>query len=148
MRAFGDARFLRVILENLIGNAWKFTANEPSAVIEVGTFDRNGHGPGYFVRDNGAGFDMHFAHKLFAVFQRLHTEKEFEGSGVGLATVQRIVERHGGRVWAEGNTGAGATFFFTLGVGPAVEHPHPAPGETADPLVIVVSEQGTREPVG
>jgi signal transduction histidine kinase len=111
--AQGDAPLLRALLENLIGNAWKFTAARPSARISFGMDTRDGAAT-YYVRDNGAGFDMAYAEKLFAPFQRLHTEREFAGTGIGLATVQRIVNRHGGRIWADGNVGEGATFHFTL----------------------------------
>ena len=108
-----DGRLLRIVLDNLLGNAWKFTANIPEPRIEFGTEQRNGDRV-FFVRDNGAGFDMQYAHKLFRPFQRLHRESEFPGTGIGLATVRRIVERHGGRVWAEGAPGRGASVFFTL----------------------------------
>jgi len=111
--AQGDAPLLRALLENLLGNAWKFTSARPAAHIRFGV-DRARDPPAYFVRDDGAGFDMAYATKLFAPFQRLHSQKEFAGTGVGLATVQRIVHRHGGRIWAEGAVGEGATFHFTL----------------------------------
>ena len=116
--AWGDASLLKVALENLLGNAWKFTARERGARIEFGADRDPGPGflaPVYYVRDNGAGFDQAYADKLFGAFQRLHGQDEFEGTGIGLATVARIVHRHGGRVWAEGRVGEGATFYFTLG---------------------------------
>jgi len=109
----GDARLLRVALENLLGNAFKFTGRHPRARIEFGVTEHEGERV-YFVRDDGAGFDMTYAGKLFGAFQRLHAMSEFEGSGIGLATVQRIVHRHGGRVWAEGAVEQEATFYFTL----------------------------------
>jgi light-regulated signal transduction histidine kinase (bacteriophytochrome) len=109
----GDRRLLTVVLDNLFGNAWKFTGKRDEARIEFGATSNDG-APVYFVRDNGAGFDMAFASKLFGVFQRLHAANEFEGTGIGLATVRRVVSRHGGRVWAEGEINRGATFFFTL----------------------------------
>ena len=108
-----DAHLLHVVLENLLGNAWKFTAMQPHAKIEVGTIV-TGTDPVYFVRDNGIGFAMAHNEKLFGAFQRLHGSDEFEGDGIGLATVQRIIHRHGGRIWAEGKVGEGATFFFAL----------------------------------
>jgi signal transduction histidine kinase len=114
LSAQGDGQLLRIALENLLENAWKFTARQPDARLEFGAT----HLPGevaYFVRDNGAGFDMSYADRLFAPFQRLHLSSEFPGTGVGLATVQRIIYRHGGRIWAEGGVGQGATFHFTLG---------------------------------
>jgi two-component system sensor histidine kinase/response regulator len=110
----GDGQLLRIALENLLENAWKFTAKESDSRIEFGMAHASGE-PTYFVRDNGAGFDMIYADRLFGPFQRLHPQNEFPGSGIGLATVQRIIHRHGGRVWAEGLVGQGATFHFTLG---------------------------------
>jgi light-regulated signal transduction histidine kinase (bacteriophytochrome) len=100
-------------MENLIGNAWKFTAKKPLAKIEFGMSGDNGTRM-YFVRDNGAGFDMAYSPKLFGAFQRLHTQEEFAGTGIGLATVQRIIRRHGGQIQAEAAPGQGATFHFTL----------------------------------
>jgi PAS domain S-box-containing protein len=111
--ARGDPALLRIVLVNLLGNAWKFTGTRAAARIEFGITARNGQTI-YFVRDNGAGFDMAYAGKLFEAFQRLHSTKEFPGNGIGLATVQRIVRRHGGQVWAEGAVEQGATFYFTL----------------------------------
>ena len=111
--ASGDPRLLQIVLENLIGNAWKFTSKQPTARVEVGVNGNNGRSV-YFVRDNGAGFDMTYAEKLFGAFQRLHSAAEFKGTGIGLATVQRIIRRHGGEVWAEGKVGQGAVFYFTL----------------------------------
>jgi signal transduction histidine kinase len=111
--AEGDQRLLRVVLENLLRNAWKFTGNQPQARVEFGLTEIEG-APTYFVRDNGVGFDMAYADKLFGAFQRLHGANEFLGTGIGLATVQRIIRRHGGSVWAEGAVGQGATFYFTL----------------------------------
>jgi light-regulated signal transduction histidine kinase (bacteriophytochrome) len=108
-----DPTLLRTALENLLGNAWKFTSGKPAARIEVGVTARDGQ-PAYFVRDNGIGFDMAHAEKLFGVFQRMHGGNELEGSGMGLAKVQRIVRRHGGDIWAEAAVGRGATFTFTL----------------------------------
>jgi len=113
MQAMGDLKLLRIALENLLGNAWKFTANTQQPVIEFGLAEDKGKKT-YFVRDNGAGFNMEYASKLFHPFQRLHSASEFAGTGIGLASVQRIITRHGGRVWAEGVVGKGATFYFTL----------------------------------
>ncbi len=115
MLGTGDRRLLAVVYDNLLGNAWKFTARREHARIEVGASPGQDGRCVYFVRDNGAGFDMAFAGKLFGAFQRLHGAGEFEGTGIGLATVQRIIRRHGGRAWAEGEVGRGATVYFTLG---------------------------------
>lgn len=111
--AFGDPALLGIVMENLIGNAWKFTMKRSDARIELGSLPADF--PTYFVRDNGAGFEMGQVTRLFRAFQRLHSTSEFEGTGIGLATVRRIVERHGGRVWAESRPNEGACFFFTLG---------------------------------
>jgi PAS domain S-box-containing protein len=113
IKARGDGRLLRIVLENLIGNAWKFTSKHPVTCIEFGVQQQN-EKPVYFVRDNGAGFNMEYAQKLFGAFQRLHSDTEFPGTGVGLATVQRVIHRHGGKVWAEGEVEKGATFYFTM----------------------------------
>jgi PAS domain S-box-containing protein len=109
-----DVHLIRIALVNLLDNAWKFTAKQPSACIEFGVEPQQDGKAAYFVRDNGAGFEMAYADKLFGAFQRLHTVTEFPGTGIGLATVQRVVRRHGGQVWAEGAVGQGATFYFTL----------------------------------
>jgi hypothetical protein len=109
----GDAHLLRVVMENLLGNAWKYTGKVERPTIEFGRERQEGREV-CFVRDNGAGFDMAYAGKLFSAFQRLHGSDEFEGSGIGLATVRRIVHRHGGEVWADARPQSGATFFFTL----------------------------------
>jgi two-component system, sensor histidine kinase and response regulator len=118
LRVHADRRLCAVVLENLLGNAWKFTAKNDAARIEVGIHPG---GTELFVRDNGAGFDMAHAKKLFAAFARLHSPKDFEGTGIGLATVRRIVERHGGRVRAESRVGEGATFSFTFDAAPRPE---------------------------
>jgi len=118
MQGNADPRLLRAALENLIGNAWKFTAKAEQARVEVGLL-RDGEQASFFVRDNGAGFDMRYADKLFGAFQRLHSANEYQGTGIGLATVQRIVHRHGGRIWADATPGKGAVFFFTLAPGRA-----------------------------
>jgi light-regulated signal transduction histidine kinase (bacteriophytochrome) len=113
MEVNADSRLLRIALENLLSNAWKYTSRAAQAAVSVGV-QAGEHGPVYFVRDNGVGFDMKYADKLFVPFQRLHPEAEFPGSGIGLVTVQRIIARHGGRVWAEAKPDEGATFYFTL----------------------------------
>lgn len=110
----GDSRLLRIALENLLGNAWKFSSKRQHTRIEFGITRQQGEVV-YYVRDNGAGFDMTYADKLFGPFQRLHNTGEFPGTGIGLATVQRIIHRHGGRIWADGKVHNGATLYFTLG---------------------------------
>ena len=119
LQAFGDSRLVSVVMENLLGNAWKFSSQRADASIDVGqTIDAAGQ-VAFFVRDNGAGFDMAYADKLYRAFQRLHTAAEFPGTGIGLATVNRIIARHGGRLWAQSSPGQGASFFFTLPKFPA-----------------------------
>jgi len=113
LTACGDARLLTIALENLVGNALKFTARHSNPQLTIGQVQKDGHSV-FYVRDNGAGFDMTHASRLFAPFQRLHAASEYEGTGVGLATVHRIITRHGGRIWAEAGVDRGATFFFTL----------------------------------
>jgi signal transduction histidine kinase len=112
--ADGDPKLLRIMIENLLSNAWKFTGRQPDARIEFGALPSDNGGQVFYIRDNGAGFDMDHAARLFTPFHRLHREVEFPGTGVGLATVQRVVRRHGGKVWAEGKVDHGATFFFTV----------------------------------
>ncbi len=116
--AEADLALLKQALANLLGNAIKFTRHRNPAVIEVGCRQDAGNGRIYYVKDNGAGFDMLYARKLFGVFERLHRPEDYEGTGVGLAIVQRIIERHGGRIWAEAKPEEGATFYFTLSPGP------------------------------
>jgi light-regulated signal transduction histidine kinase (bacteriophytochrome) len=111
--ANGDPRLLLIVLENLIGNAWKFTGKCASPSVVFGETDVDGRRT-YYVRDNGAGFDMAYADKLFGAFQRLHQNTQFPGHGIGLATVHRIIAKHGGRIWAKAEPDKGATFFFTL----------------------------------
>lgn len=114
MHCTGDARLIKQVMVNLIGNAWKFSAKQSTAVIHVGMqLEPNGQVV-FFVSDNGAGFDMAYVDKLFGAFQRLHSLAEFEGTGIGLATVRRIIVRHGGRIWASSVLGEGATFFFNF----------------------------------
>lgn len=114
LQAYGDSRLVGVALENLLGNAWKFTSENPEAVVTVGQTEDSGGLPVFFVKDNGAGFDMAYVDKLFTPFQRLHAAGEFPGTGIGLATVSRIINRHGGKLWAKAAPGVGATFYFTL----------------------------------
>ncbi len=114
MPARADASLIKIALHNLIGNAWKFTSKNQTAEVQFGIIETPGASPVYFVRDNGAGFDMAYYNKLFGAFSRLHAAKDFDGNGIGLAIVQRIIRRHGGRIWAESSVGNGATFFFTL----------------------------------
>jgi light-regulated signal transduction histidine kinase (bacteriophytochrome) len=113
LHAQGDRRMVSDLLGHVLGNAWKFTARTPDARIEVGT-TRDGAAAALFVRDNGAGFDMAYAPKLFKPFQRLHPPSEFEGAGIGLASAARIVSRHGGKIWVQATPSAGAVFYFTL----------------------------------
>jgi light-regulated signal transduction histidine kinase (bacteriophytochrome) len=113
VNACGDEHLIRIVLQNLLDNAWKFTTKKEQADIEFGCIHDQGITE-YYVRDNGAGFDMNYAHKLFGAFQRLHAMGEFRGTGIGLATVQRIIHRHGGSIRAEATVNQGATFYFTL----------------------------------
>jgi signal transduction histidine kinase len=117
LAAWGDPTLLRLVLENLLGNAWKYTAKVSPAVVSLRRVPhdgKTGNGSALVVRDNGAGFDMRSAERLFGLFQRLHSASDFPGHGVGLASVRRIVRRHGGEVWAESEPGKGAAFYFTL----------------------------------
>ena len=114
MEVYGDARLLSVVINNLLGNAWKFTSRQDAASIEIGRQAEKGGETRYFVRDNGAGFDMAHVDKLFGTFERLHAVSDFSGTGIGLVTVKRVIDRHGGRIWAEGKQNEGATFYFTL----------------------------------
>jgi signal transduction histidine kinase len=113
LRGYGDPRLVRLALQNLLANAWKFTANRPDPRIKVGRTTRDGE-EYFFIRDNGAGFDMRYADKLFTAFQRLHPAAEFEGTGIGLATVARVVRRHGGDITTYAEPDNGATFYFNL----------------------------------
>lgn len=119
LSASGDARLITIVLVNLVGNAWKYTAKRPDAQIVFAQQSQGSQNQGnetvFYVRDNGAGFDLQYADKLFAPFQRMHQDSEFEGTGIGLATVKRIISRHGGRIWAEAAVDKGATFYFSLG---------------------------------
>lgn len=113
MDTIGDQNLLQIALQNLLDNAWKYSKNEPTTRIEFGTI-KKGEKMVYFIRDNGVGFDMRYVDKLFGAFQRLHSQSEFEGIGIGLATVQRIIRRHQGTIWADSEVDKGTTFFFTL----------------------------------
>ena len=114
LKVTGDYNLLKIVMENLIGNSYKFTAkNDGETIIEVGSY-RTEEGLVVFVRDNGCGFDLTPARRIFEPFARFHKETEYQGSGIGLATVKRIIHRHGGRIWAESRPGQGATFYFTL----------------------------------
>jgi light-regulated signal transduction histidine kinase (bacteriophytochrome) len=114
LNALADPTLIKSVMENLLGNAWKFTSRHPRCMIEVGKMMQNGNEV-FYVKDDGAGFDMKYMSKMFAPFQRLHSSTEFEGTGIGLATVNRIINKHGGRIWAEGEPEKGATIYFTLG---------------------------------
>jgi light-regulated signal transduction histidine kinase (bacteriophytochrome) len=114
IHGWGDAHLIDIALDNLLGNAWKYTGKTDKAHIEFGLTKKNGKMI-YLVRDNGVGFDMKYVDKLFGSFQRLHKTDDFEGTGIGLATVERIIRRHDGEIWAEAEVGHGATFYFTLG---------------------------------
>jgi light-regulated signal transduction histidine kinase (bacteriophytochrome) len=114
LRAFVDPNLIRIAFENLFENAWKFSSKKENARIEFGTLEQDGKTV-FFIRDNGAGFDKTYAHKLFKPFHRLHTDAEFPGTGIGLSIVKRIIRRHGGTIWAESESGEGAIFYFTLG---------------------------------
>jgi light-regulated signal transduction histidine kinase (bacteriophytochrome) len=113
LETLGDSRLMSIALTNLIGNALKYSSKTPNARIEFGTMEKDGQLM-YYVRDNGAGFDMNYADKLFTPFKRLHSESEFPGTGIGLAIAKRVIEKHGGRIWAESAPGKGATFYFTM----------------------------------
>jgi len=114
LTAIADGAMIKSVMENLLGNAWKFTSKTGKALIEFSVTGDNGRQV-FFVRDNGVGFNMEYVSRLFGAFQRLHRHDEFEGTGIGLATVQRIITLHGGRIWAEGAEGKGAAFYFALG---------------------------------
>ena len=114
MRVMGDARLLSVVIENLLENAWKFTSRRQLAHIEIGRQKGRSGESVFFVKDDGAGFDMTHTEKLFGTFERLHAPSDFPGTGIGLATVKRVIERHAGRIWAQGKENEGATFYFTL----------------------------------
>jgi signal transduction histidine kinase len=114
MSVTGDPGLLRIMLENLLGNAWKYTARVQKPSIEFGSTVQE-HQTVYYLKDNGVGFDMRYVDKLFHAFQRLHNSQDYEGTGIGLATVQRVVQRHGGKIWAHSEPGKGSSFYFTLG---------------------------------
>ena len=141
----GDRRLLRAVIENLLSNAWKFTRKRPHATIEFGVTNQNGR-PAIYVRDDGAGFDPGYADKMFHAFQRLHTRQEFEGTGIGLSTVERILHRHGGRIWAEGEVEKGATFYFVIPSG--VEGPGRAAGAKAVALDAPPPQPASSTPLG
>lgn len=111
--AIGDQNLIQIVLQNLFDNAWKYSKNEPTAIIEFGTFQKDEQLV-YFIKDNGVGFDMKYVDRLFGAFQRLHSHSEFEGTGIGLATVQRIIRRHQGTIWVDSEVNKGTSFFFTL----------------------------------
>jgi len=144
MLATGDGRQLLVVMQNLLGNAWKFTAKQSLTEIEIGSHTGKAGETVYFVKDNGAGFDMAYAENLFGTFQRLHSPEDFAGTGIGLATVKRVIDRHGGRIWAESKVGEGAMFFYTLGTAAVAGGPKQqgceAPDFNAPLKLLVLSE--------
>jgi PAS domain S-box-containing protein len=142
VKGFGDPRMLRLMLENLVGNAWKFTGKHPQPTIAFGRAESEG-GPAYFVRDDGAGFDMAYVGNLFGAFQRLHSDRDFPGTGIGLAIVKRVIHRHGGRVWGEGAVGRGATFWFTLPPLPAATIRDRPLSREGDPPILDGREEDT-----
>jgi len=113
LKTRGDSHLMSIALSNLIGNAWKYSSKTPGAKIKFGSTEKEGQKI-YYIRDNGAGFNMNYADKLFEPFRRLHSDREFSGTGIGLAIVRRVIEKHRGTIWAESETGKGATFYFTL----------------------------------
>jgi len=136
----GDPRLLRTVIENLLGNAWKFTSKRENARIEFGRFKDQDGSSAFFVRDNGAGFDPEYASRLFGIFQRLHAATEFPGTGIGLASALRVIQRHGGRIWAEGAVQQGATFYFTMPEANLAAEKRAAPASAAKSVAAPPSE--------